>query len=326
MGTLKAISKHGKSENALLNCVTYVLRENKTSEDACYVTGLYDYPDITPQHVTEAFMKEKNAWGKASGRFYDHYVYSWAHGEQIVEKQALAFATELAEKMFLEHQALIAVHHDKDHLHAHMIFNSVSYVDGRKLETSANDLQHFKSIADQMCREKGYHVVEKGKHFNGTKMREGEITAWNNDKYRVLEDQTKKSYVAACGAAVLRSLERKPKTKEEFVYRMKQQGWSVRWSDERKYITFIDKEGKRVRDSNLAKTFHMDVSKEALERQFTCNQEAEEHEPERTERISVATIAEAGTTASYLAGEVSHAAAQYIQNQKDEDQRKKRRR
>jgi hypothetical protein len=147
--------------------------------------------EITPQLVTEAFMEEKNLWGKAFGRYYDHFVYSWAPGEQVTEEQALAFATELSEKMFKNHQVLIAVHNDKEHMHAHMVFNSVSYVDGRKLETSAGDLQRFKEIADQMCRERGMHVVEKGKHFDGREIEKGTITAWNNDKYRVFADQSK---------------------------------------------------------------------------------------------------------------------------------------
>lgn len=42
-----------------------------------------------------------------------------------------------------------------------------------------------------------------------------------------------------------------------------------------KNITFIDADGNKVRDSNLSKTFNVDVSKEAFEKQFGINAERE---------------------------------------------------
>lgn len=47
---------------------------------------------------------------------------------------------------------------------------------------------------------------------------------------------------------------------------MKQFGWSVNWTEKRKHITFQNQDGKKVRDSNLSKTFHLDISKEGLEK------------------------------------------------------------
>ena len=49
---------------------------------------------------------------------------------------------------------------------------------------------------------------------------------------------------------------------------MKQFGWSVNWTEKRKHITFQNQDGRKVRDSNLSKTFHLDISKEGLENEF----------------------------------------------------------
>ena len=54
-------------------------------------------------------------------------------------------------------------------------------------------------------------------------------------------------------------------------YQMKQFGWNVNWTEKRKHITFQNQEGKKVRDSNLFKTFHLDISKEGLENEFNGN-------------------------------------------------------
>lgn len=68
---------------------------------------------------------------------------------------------------------------------------------------------------------------------------------------------------------------RYPFFKLEFIQKMKEKGWEVKWKDGRKNITFIDAEGNKVSDANLSKTFNVDVSKESLEKQFSINAERE---------------------------------------------------
>ena len=53
-------------------------------------------------------------------------------------------------------------------IHCHLVTNSVSYEDGRKLHNTKKDLERMKQLTNQMCRERGLTVVEKGKHFDGT--------------------------------------------------------------------------------------------------------------------------------------------------------------
>ena len=71
-------------------------------------------------------------------------------------------------------------------------------------------------------------------------------------------------------------------SKEKFIEKMKQFGWNVNWTDKRKHITFQNQDGKKVRDSNLSKTFHLDISKEGLENEFDRNYERVRAEAERT--------------------------------------------
>ena len=62
----------------------------------------------------------------------------------------------------------MAVHKDKNHIHCHLVTNSVSYEDGRKLHNTKKDLECMKQLTNQMCRERGLTIAEKGKHFDGT--------------------------------------------------------------------------------------------------------------------------------------------------------------
>ena len=263
------------------NCIEYVLRQDKTNELFTCVTGPYCHDEIDYELVYRTFLEEKKVWDKDSGRMYAHNVISWHKDEQITLEQALEFGKEFAENWFSGFQTLVAVHKDKDHIHCHLVTNSVSYEDGRKLHNARKDLERMKQLTNQMCRECGLTVAEKGKHFDGSQIEKGEVIAWSKDKYNLFRQQVKESFVADCAMAVLKALENCI-SKEKFIEKMKQFGWNVNWTEKRKHITFQNQDGKKVRDSNLSKTFHLDISKEDLENEFDRNYERVRAEAERT--------------------------------------------
>ena len=270
MAINKTINKRTNTHGAMRNCIEYVLRQDKTSELLTYVTGPYRHDEIDYDLVYRTFLEEKKMWNKDTGRMYAHNIISWHKDEQITPEQAFEFGKEFAEKWFSGFQTLVAVHKDKDHIHCHLVTNSVSYEDGRKLHNTRKDLERMKQLTNQMCRERGLTVAEKGKHFDGSQIEKGEVIAWSKDKYNLFRQQVKDSFVADCAMAVLKALENCI-SKEKFIEKMKQFGWNVNWTEKRKHITFQNQEGKKVRDSNLFKTFHLDISKEGLENEFNGN-------------------------------------------------------
>ena len=270
MAVNKTINKRTNTHGAMRNCIEYVLRQDKTSELLTYVTGPYRHDEIDYDLVYRTFLEEKKMWNKDTGRMYAHNIISWHKDEQITPEQAFEFGKEFAENWFSGFQTLVAVHKDKDHIHCHLVTNSVSYEDGRKLHNTKKDLERMKQLTNQMCRERGLTVAEKGKHFDGSQIEKGEVIAWSKDKYNLFRQQVKDSFVADCAMAVLKALENCI-SKEKFIEKMKQFGWNVNWTEKRKHITFQNQEGKKVRDSNLFKTFHLDISKEGLENEFNGN-------------------------------------------------------
>ena len=270
MAVNKTINKRTNTHGAMRNCIEYVLRQDKTSELITYVTGPYCHNEINYDLVYRTFLEEKKMWNKDTGRMYAHNIISWHKDEQITPEQAFEFGKEFAENWFSGFQTLVAVHKDKDHVHCHLVTNSVSYEDGRKLHNTRKDLERMKQLTNQMCRERGLTVAEKGKHFDGSQIEKGEVIAWSKDKYNLFRQQVKDSFVADCAMAVLKALENCI-SKEKFIEKMKQFGWNVNWTEKRKHITFQNQEGKKVRDSNLFKTFHLDISKEGLENEFNGN-------------------------------------------------------
>ena len=281
MAINKTINKRTNTHGAMRNCIEYVLRQDKTGELLTYVTGPYCHNEINYDLVYRTFLEEKKMWDKDTGRMYAHNIISWHKDEQITSEQAFEFGKQFAETWFSGFQTLVAVHKDKNHIHCHLVTNSVSYEDGRKLHNTRKDLERMKQLTNQMCRERGLTVAEKGKHFDESQIEKGEVIVWSKDKYNLFRQQVKDSFVADCAMAVLKALENCI-SKEKFIEKMKQFGWKVNWTEKRKHITFQNQVGKKIRDSNLSKTFHLEISKEDLENEFDRNYERVRAEAERT--------------------------------------------
>lgn len=262
-------------------------RVDKTRGELLAVIGPYEPDVITYDGVYQSFLEEKRIWGKDSGRMYAHNIISWHEDEPITPEQSLEFGKEFAQQWFAGFQSLVGVHIDRNHVHCHIITNSVSFMDGHKLHNTKKDLQRMKDFTNQMCVERGLSVAQKGRNFHGNELEQGTVRAWSKDKYHLMQNESKNSFVADCGVACLDALEASC-SREEFIRQMAERGWSVIWKDSRKHITFQNVEGKKVRDSNLSKTFHLDISKEALinefERKTAVREETARYERELADR------------------------------------------
>ena len=267
MAVNKVVNKSTKSHGAMRNVIEYVLQDQKVHEGYVAITGPYNSDTLNWDNVYNAFLDEKRLWNKDTGRMYAHNIISFHKDESITPEQCLEIGQEFVEKFFPNHQSLIGVHQDKDHLHIHIVTNSVSYIDGLKLHQTKRDLEHQKEFTNNLCLERGLSITEKGKHFDGTAIEEGQVTAWSKDKYNLFQHDDKKSYVADCAIAVM-EVKENCCSKDDFIRDMEERGWSVTWSESKKHITFQNENGDKVRDSNLSKTFSLDISKEVLLNEF----------------------------------------------------------
>ena len=283
MAINKVINSAAKSHGAMSNVIAYVLRSDKVTEGYVDVIGPYAPDKIDREGVYRSFLNEKKQWGKDSGRMYSHNVISFHKNERITPALCLEIGRKFAGKFFDGFQNLIGIHQDKDHLHCHIVTNTVSFIDGHKLHQSKHDLEEQKSYTNQLCRDRGLIVTEKGRHFDGSKIEEGQITAWKKDKYNLLANDSKKSYIADCAISIMETVP-KSASREEFVQKMAERGWTVKWSDSRKHIVFQDKEGHKVRDSNIEKTFALAAGKEALNREFERQAEQRREEARELDR------------------------------------------
>lgn len=219
MAVIKAVS----SKAGIGQALDYVTKDEKTEKKL--VSGLNCEPDTAKDEM----QATKELWGKTEGRTYKHFVQSFAPEEKIEPEQAHCIACQMAAERpeWKGFEVLIATHQDKDHIHSHFIVNSVSFENGHKLQQSRADLQNMKDMSDEICRQQGFHITEKGKTFSGD-VRE-ETVAWKKETYQLLKqaEQGKvKSYVQDIALAVLDCKETAT-SRETFIRLMNERGYGV---------------------------------------------------------------------------------------------------
>lgn len=143
MAIIKAV--HSKAKLSV--AIDYIRKKEKTED------RLVSVLHCAPMSVSLEMEATKKLWHKIGGRQYDHYIQSFAPGENLTPEQAHHIACRWARDEFFGHECLVATHVDRDHIHSHIIVNSVNYQNGKKLHTKAHWLQEAKDYSDQLCQQ-----------------------------------------------------------------------------------------------------------------------------------------------------------------------------
>ncbi len=108
----------------------------------------------------EQMKATKQMFGKTGGRQGYHFVISLKPDEgtsEIMYDIAMRFAEEAFGG---EYETVVAVHTDRNHLHAHIIINSVNMVTGYKFQYNNGDWKYkFQTITNKLCEKYGFHVT-----------------------------------------------------------------------------------------------------------------------------------------------------------------------
>ena len=122
------------------HCLDYVLNEAKSS--LSYALAYAENPEKSHQLVTgvncqartafQEMQATKRRWDKKGGILGYHIIHSYAPGE-VTPEQAHVAGVEFARRLLGDrYEAVVSTHLDREHYHCHIVFNSVSFVDGKK--------------------------------------------------------------------------------------------------------------------------------------------------------------------------------------------------
>ena len=153
MAITKILARKGRLDVG----IRYVLNGDKTQERV-----LTAHLNCDPGHECRQMLETKRAVGKEDGVQYYHLIQSFRPGE-VSPELALEIAREFAEEHLAGYQTVIGIHVDREHIHAHILFNSVNADTGEKYHSNARSYyRQIRAISDRLCREHGLSVIMQG--------------------------------------------------------------------------------------------------------------------------------------------------------------------
>ncbi len=257
MATLNIIPETKQSPSAMRGVINYCLQEKKTfdiNSGRNLITGV----NCIAQNVYTEFMTTKAVYHQERGVNFYHFSQSFSPEEKITPEEAQEVAIEFVKKAWPGHEVLVCTHMDEPHLHSNIVVNSVNFENGTKLHLSPNSLKVLRDLNDEVCISHGLSVLppyEKGRKGMSTReFRAAEKgQSW---KFRLMSD-------------IKYAMERSG-NREQFTKEMAKRGYEMRWTDERKNITFTCPNGMKCRDIKL---HHDKFLKEAIENEFKIREQ-----------------------------------------------------
>lgn len=245
----------GQSRASMSAVMQYTMQDKKTQwQGQQLVTGV----NCRPESAYADFLNTKLLYHKEGGTMFYHLVHSFPKGAEVDPVTAHAAAVKLAD-YFAGREVLVSTHTDRDHIHSHLIINSVSLDDGRKLHISGTELEELRQLNDKLCMEFSLPVFQPQKKQQTKSLSGAEYHAaakgesWKFRLMNTIDD-------CMCYA----------RTKAEFMTLMKSEGYDIRWTNSRKNITYTTPDGNKCRDSKLHDNKYL---KEAMELEFAIRAE-----------------------------------------------------
>ena len=153
MAVTKILARKGRLDAG----INYILNGDKTEERV-----LTARLNCDPGRECRQMLDTKRAYEKMDGVMYYHVIQSFKPGE-ITPELALEIAQKFAQEHLPGYEAVIAVHVDRQHIHAHIIFNSVNADTGEKYHSNARSYySQIRATSDRLCREHGLSVIIEG--------------------------------------------------------------------------------------------------------------------------------------------------------------------
>lgn len=236
IATIEFINNKNQNRKGLASLLAYCAKDAKTTIDGRkLVTGV----NCIAKCAYTEFMNTKMQYGKVDGRMFYHLVQSFSPKEKVTPELAHKIALELTDAL-KGYEILAATHIDRDHIHSHFVINSVNADTGYKYHPNKNEIQRLRLASDNLCLKYGLSII--------TNPSKSPVKKMSSREYRAASKL--QSWKVALAIAIDDAM-KYAGNKNDFISQMKRKGYEVRWTDDRKYITYTCPNEMKCRDIKL---------------------------------------------------------------------------
>ena len=243
-----AVTKIHPIKTTLKKAINYICNGDKT-DDEIYVTTHM----CSRENAYKEFELTKKQFNSRTKTLAHHLIQSFVP-EEVGFEEAHQVGIELCEKILEgKYEYVLATHIDKDHIHNHIIFNSIDINEGKVYHSYYGSYMNIRNQSDKLCKEHNLSVIDQETEKEINEIKRRKFVNW----YDWNEDKKGKSYKSRLQFDMDRVIQ-KAINWEHFLKIMEQYGYEIKFG---KYIAFKQNNQQRF---TRAKTIGANYTEEKI--------------------------------------------------------------
>ena len=244
-----AVTKIHPIKTTLKKAIDYICNGDKTNDEIYVTTHL-----CSRENAHKEFELTKKQFNSRTKTLAHHLIQSFVP-EEVSFEEAHQVGIELCDKILDgKYEYVLATHIDKDHIHNHIIFNSIDVDEGKVYHSYYGSYMNIRNQSDKLCKEHNLSVIDQETQKEINEIKQRKFVNW----YDWNEDKKGKSYKSRLQFDMDRVIQ-KAINWEHFLKIMEQYGYEIKFG---KHIAFKQKNQQRF---TRAKTIGDNYTEEKIE-------------------------------------------------------------
>ena len=243
-----AVTKIHPIKTTLKKAIDYICNGDKTDDEIYVTTHL-----CSRENAHKEFELTKKQFNSRTKTLAHHLIQSFVP-EEVSFEEAHQVGIELCEKILEgKYEYVLATHIDKDHIHNHVIFNSIDVDEGKVYHSYYGSYMNIRSQSEILCREHNLSVIDQETQREINEIKRRKFVNWHDWN----EDKKGSSYKSRLQFDIDKRIQQSVNW-QNFLDRMERYGYEIKFG---KHIAFRSKNQQRF---TRAKTIGDNYSEEKI--------------------------------------------------------------
>ena len=243
-----AVTKIHPIKTTLKKAIDYICNGDKTDGEIYVTTHL-----CSRENAHKEFELTKKQFNSKTKTLAHHLIQSFVP-EEVSFEEAHQVGIELCDKILDgKYEYVLATHIDKDHIHNHIIFNSIDVDEGKIYHSYYGSYMNIRNQSDRLCKEHNLSVVNQEAQREINEIKQRKFVNW----YDWNEDKKGSSYKSKLQFDIDRSIQQSVNW-QDFLSKMERYGYEIKFG---KHIAFRSKNQQRF---TRAKTIGANYTEERI--------------------------------------------------------------
>ena len=243
-----AVTKIHPIKTTLKKAIDYICNVDKTDDEIYVTTHL-----CSRENAYKEFELTKKQFNSRTKILAHHLIQSFVP-EEVSFEEAHQVGIELCEKILGgKYEYVLATHIDKDHIHNHIIFNSIDVDEGKVYHSYYGSYMNIRNQSDRLCKEHNLSVIDQETQREINEIKHRKFVNW----YDWNEDKKGNSYKSKLQFDIDRIIKQSINW-QDFLSQMESYGYEIKHG---KHIAFRSKNQQRF---TRAKTIGVNYTEERI--------------------------------------------------------------